>query len=762
MSDTQEKSDDLIAELAKLMASNAQGTDGAPKPTVIKLPPLNEATIQAAPVRIPGMDAPRPAQAAAAAPQAAAVAAPASPPPSGAAPPIRIPGMVRPAGVDPAPVPPARVAAPNDMNKPQAARPVVSSPVSNWERGEPSAESAAAHRAETSGAAPRPSTPQPVAAAPPKADSDDHLGFDFGFGGEAPKGHEESAEPQDDPIADLITAELDAADEVKAAEAPVPVAAQPVRIEHVEPQPVVAKPVAQPRPTAVAPIQIKPVTVAPRAPETDRFAVAPVFGFNAKAAAAVAPPQVEHAAPAAHTPAPAKQPALESRRGGDPLDEIESLIGSALNVSDEPRQQAPKTAPPAVPPLNSGFTPRRAGLKDNDPQVQSAEAAIRAAASTDEVRIDSPSGEDRPYKRMKVKPPRTSFIAPGARPYVGIALAGTLLLASGFGLFWVLGLNRGPETPPTLTADATPAKVEPTAVAAADPVRSVVFDEIDGVADAGEETLVSRDETAGVDVAEVARVVTPPAESEETAGGLANRKVRTVTVRPDGTIVSGDDAVAGAEALPVVRPNVPEIAGAATEPSDLLTAIAEAGDGATADGTAPDPIAALVSDTGAATTTPLADPAPLQVAAVTTGSVAPVFDASIVPPVPMPRPFDRSALATGSRPLATVEEGAANAPASTPLVAVSQPAAAPLSSGSGAYVQLSSQRSESEAAQALRATQSRMAGSLNGTPLEIRRVDLGAKGVWYRVVLPVASFQDATQACAAIKSNGGDCVAING
>ena len=41
-------------------------------------------------------------------------------------------------------------------------------------------------------------------------------------------------------------------------------------------------------------------------------------------------------------------------------------------------------------------------------------------------------------------------------------------------------------------------------------------------------------------------------------------------------------------------------------------------------------------------------------------------------------------------------------------------------------------------------------------------VDLGAKGIWYRVVMPTSSFQDATQTCARIKANGGDCVAING
>ena len=51
---------------------------------------------------------------------------------------------------------------------------------------------------------------------------------------------------------------------------------------------------------------------------------------------------------------------------------------------------------------------------------------------------------------------------------------------------------------------------------------------------------------------------------------------------------------------------------------------------------------------------------------------------------------------------------------------------------------------------------------LNGAQLEVRREDLGSKGVWYRVVLPVDSFRATTQTCASIKSNGVDCVAING
>jgi hypothetical protein len=130
----------------------------------------------------------------------------------------------------------------------------------------------------------------------------------------------------------------------------------------------------------------------------------------------------------------------------------------------------------------------------------------------------------------------------------------------------------------------------------------------------------------------------------------------------------------------------------------------------------------------------------------------------------MPRPSNRSAMVGGASAPVRQAAPSANAPAATPLVAVSaqQPASTQVSSRGGAYVQLSSQRSESEAAQSLRTTQSRLSGALNGVPLEIRRVDLGAKGVWYRVVLPTNSFQDATQTCASIKSSGGDCVAING
>ena len=132
------------------------------------------------------------------------------------------------------------------------------------------------------------------------------------------------------------------------------------------------------------------------------------------------------------------------------------------------------------------------------------------------------------------------------------------------------------------------------------------------------------------------------------------------------------------------------------------------------------------------------------------------IDPTIVAPLPMPRPADRTTMVGGANRAvdltAAIEDVA-------PTPAASAPAPTATSGGSGAYVQLSSQRSEGEAQASLRSLQSRLGGN---TALEIRRVELGQKGVWYRVVLPTSSFQQATETCASIKSNGGDCIPNNG
>ncbi len=506
--------------------------------------------------------------------------------------------------------------------------------------------------------------------------------FDFGFSEARPAstaadnaprtGATPSVAPPRDPIADLINSELDGVDARPAndaapspepvnvtpaaprslgpAETPRPVTMAPVtpmvrNVSSMQPAPA-AKPVmtamnAGPatRPAPNAPIPLKPVSVTPRpAPETDRFAISPGVGLNGRPSPATPLPTP----PAREAEEPVMLDALD-----DPMSEIENLIGEAVRVElsgpgkvsvapqpvPQAQMQPPVQVSPVVPPLAANFAPRRSGLKDDHAQSSAEDAILAAAAATGaEVgRIDGTMADERVYKRIKVKAPR-SGMSGGMRQYVGMAVAGTLLLAAGFGLYWVLGMGRsGNDTAaPVLTADATPVKEAPAAVApTTDVVRSPVLDQIDGVKAAdGAEQLVSTDQAS----ADVARVVnTEPAADSET--GLANRKVRTVTVRPDGTIVSGDEAVAGAEELPIDRPNVPDVPGGTTDDSELMTADASQD--------AVDPLAATISASDPATMTTPAAPTAVEM----TAEISPVIDTTLVAPIPMPRPTDRDALA---------------------------------------------------------------------------------------------------------------------
>ncbi len=808
MSDGQDKSDDLIAELAKLMASSAGGAEpeAKPGPKLVSVPEPQAAEPRpAAPtIRIPGMDAP-----VAAAPQPAPVIPAAAPASAAPAPTIRIPGMdqpvaapvrpatpalaeQKPAETKPAEVKPAETRAPSiDFGTLPPAASIRPEPMSNWQDREvpKSISTRPGLAADPVLTPPAPKAPAPVAApvvAPPAsafnsapapvaapvatpvkldapraeepaiagkpAPAGDSFEFDFGFDEARPESADAArpapraaapapAVSTGDPIADLIAAELDAGDSDDIAP-PVP-ARPPVQAPAIRsfPQPAaqVQAQLQQQRPVTTNPVRPPVAPPAAQAPqpkasaEPDRFATAPVFGVGSRPAAA-----------------PADR---------DPMDEIESLIGEAVRVelsaperpvaAERPRQPAA----PVVPPLNAGFAPRRAAIKDSEPQVHSAEAAILAAAAgADADRFDAriaPDAAASPYKRPKAKVEKVGMLTGGMRQYVGMAVAGTLLLAAGFGLYWVLGMGRTADVDaPVLTADSTPVK-EPAPVVAPreDAEGSVVFNTVESSTPPADEQIVSRDASVDTSVADVAETVgeggtsgiadTTAAVGDSGESELANRKVRTVTVRPDGTIVSGDDAVAGSAALPVDRPNVPDIPGADVEPSPLLEAV-------TASDTPAD--TTQLAAFNAADPVPAGDPA--------------TIDPSIVAPIPMGRPTDRSVLGGGvNQRVAAVTNGPVDL---TGGDVAATPVAPTVSSAGGAYVQLSSQPTSADAQSSLRTTQNRLSSVLNGRSLEIRQVDLGAKGTWFRVVLPTGSFSEATQTCASLKANGTQCVAING
>jgi cell division septation protein DedD len=88
------------------------------------------------------------------------------------------------------------------------------------------------------------------------------------------------------------------------------------------------------------------------------------------------------------------------------------------------------------------------------------------------------------------------------------------------------------------------------------------------------------------------------------------------------------------------------------------------------------------------------------------------------------------------------------------------PSANPASAARGAYaVQVSSQRSEAEAQSAYHALQGKYGSVLGSHSMFVHKVDLGAKGTYYRAMVgPFTSQAEASQLCSSLKSAGGSCL----
>jgi hypothetical protein len=318
---------------------------------------------------------------------------------------------------------------------------------------------------------------------------------------------------------------------------------------------------------------------------------------------------------------------------------------------------------------------------------------------------------------------------------ISLGLIGT---AAAFGYRAVFG-NNGSSPPPVIKADTTPAKIVPAATPG-DQAKQI-YDRVGERPPA--EKVVSREEKP-VDVNDslkTPRVVGGPAITATTpaanpvapqppalpanasalaapnaSGPAAPKKVRTVTIKPDGADAEPPVPSAGRVAAPAPQLSAP----APVAPARVATAAAQ-------DLAPPPP----------------APPAPAR----TVTTRAPVPQAAPNPNAPLslaPPPVG------GAAPAARAPMRTASAPA---------PAAQASAAGGGYAVQVSSQRTEAEAQTAFRALQSKYPEQLGGQQPMIRRADLGDKGVFYRVQIgPFGSSDQAAQLCTSLKNAGGSCV----
>ena len=293
--------------------------------------------------------------------------------------------------------------------------------------------------------------------------------------------------------------------------------------------------------------------------------------------------------------------------------------------------------------------------------------------------------------------------APHARRRSGLATALTLIACAVLGTagaYAYRSYSGGPSStqpPPVIAADSsTPTKIVP--ATAGDPQSSKAVQ--DRLATVEKEQLVSKQEEP---VALSAPRGTPAGSVSPGQAGLAAqpsvgsepKKVRTVTIRPDGSDASGRPAGMAPPAAP--------------------------GTGCDGDN--------RHGPTGRhAACTPRGGPGPA------------------------PR--------SGGAPISL--EPQAGEPAAAPrarTAAIPPPAE---SAASGFVVQLSSQKTESEAQSSFRSLQAKFPNELGSRQPIIRRADLGSKGVFYRTMIgPFASAHEASQFCANYKAAGGQCVVPN-
>jgi hypothetical protein len=221
-------------------------------------------------------------------------------------------------------------------------------------------------------------------------------------------------------------------------------------------------------------------------------------------------------------------------------------------------------------------------------------------------------------------------------------------------------------------------------------------------------------------------------ESGDEPESIGPKKVRTVVVRPDGTIVSSAASDDGnAPALPDIPPASETPPAPAAHENPLL-----AEDFGSEPASAPPPPPA---------------PAPPAVQ-------APSASASI-PDIPAPPPAAPAAPRVQAPPPPTVV--ATTGSSSGPLDMTpggGAPRASTGGSGGGFLVQVSSQRSEETALSTFRELQRRYPGILGDRAPDIQRADLGERGVYFRVRVGYATRDGAVEMCESLKSAGGDCI----
>jgi hypothetical protein len=401
--------------------------------------------------------------------------------------------------------------------------------------------------------------------------------------------------------------------------------------------------------------------------------------------------------------------------------------------------------PPAAPPPHSHYADPAYGDAGYaaDPYAQGVIPghADEAAQSGYEQGLyypsDPQSGAEQEHFYDDVPPRRRMGILAIAGVFA-LAVIGT---AGAFGYRTLFGSSSPSGPPPVIKADATPSKIVP-ATDSKDPKSGKLI--YDRVNNGQNEKLVSREEQpVGIKDKPVGAVL-PQGQNGAPSGslqqaalgsgvvGVAPKKIHTIAIHPNQATDAPAPPPAAAPA-PTPVPTPTHTRPAAPAPSSRATA----------------------------------NPAPRQVAHAepparhhaATPSNAPL---SLNPNAPAPARTAQRTMRTAAVGTPTqIAPAKTAAPAPIAPKKTSTPTQiAPTSTSSGGYaVQISSRHNKADAQASFHSLQAKYPQQLGGHQPLIRRVDLGAKGIYYRAMVgPFGSAEEASKVCASLKAAGGQCL----
>ncbi|MCP8939354.1 SPOR domain-containing protein [Alsobacter sp. SYSU M60028] len=459
----------------------------------------------------------------------------------------------------------------------------------------------------------------------------------------------------------------------------------------------------------------------------------------------------------------AAQPASHAAKD-DPLAELARIVGQ----EDYRPRQAQAQAP--APQSHAGFedeleqlarSPHRPASDEND-IYRELESRGASQASADH----GPTYSDQDYGSDDI-----DYVGPPVRrrgrvrkvlalSVIGLAVvgAGAIAVSRNSSVMKIAG------APPVIQAETGPSKVQPE-----DPGGTVVPNQDRQIYNKQntEDTKTAKvvnGEEQPVDVLAAARRASPPspvaasgpatttstsgvaAQKPEPTGPLPGlgepRRVKTVSVRPDGSVIDG-----------APEASAPRVVAAASAPVSAPAAPAPIPAAAPSASTSTGPLLTPVSTSSAST-----NETPARGATSSATATGPA-------PTPVPRPRVESAGATPAatpaapKPAPTTTASPPSRPAAPTQVASAQPMVPEQDTAAatgGWAVQLAGTPSEQEAQDAASRLAKRFSAELGGVTPAIRKADVNGKTL-YRVRVMGLTKEDATALCSRLQAAGGQC-----